>query len=161
MNSTSLERIVGLFVLAAFGCMSFFALKLGSLDLRPSETYLIEARFSNAAGLIVGSQVSVAGVPIGTVTEMKLAKDFSAIVGMRIRKPYLIPTDSIASIRGHGLLGDKYIALSPGAEEEVLKPGARITDTESAVDLESLLSRFAFGTMQGDKAEKKEAPKAP
>ena len=161
MKSTSLERIVGLFVLAAIGCMSFFALKLGSLDLRPTETYLIEARFSNASGLIVGSQVSVAGVPIGTVTEMKLAKDFSAIVGMRIRKPYFLPTDSIASIRGHGLLGDKYIALSPGADEEVLKPGARITDTESAVDLESLLSRFAFGAMQGDKAEKKEAPKAP
>lgn len=161
MKSTSLERIVGLFVLAAIGCMSFFALKLGSLDLRPTETYLIEARFSNASGLIVGSQVSVAGVPIGTVTEMKLAKDFSAIVGMRIRKPYFLPTDSMASIRGHGLLGDKYIALSPGAEEEVLKPGARLTDTESAVDLESLLSRFAFGAMQGDKTEKKEAPKAP
>lgn len=161
MHGTSLERIVGLFVLASIGCLTFFALKLGSLDLRPTETYALEARFSNASGLIVGSQVSVAGVPIGTVTGMKLAKDFSAIVGMRIRKPYFIPADSTASIRGHGLLGDKYISLSPGAEEEVLKPGARITETESAVDLESLLSRFAFGAVQGDKTDKKDAPKAP
>jgi phospholipid/cholesterol/gamma-HCH transport system substrate-binding protein len=92
---------------------------------------------------------------------MKLAKDFSAIVGLRIRKEYAIPTDSIASIRGHGLLGDKYVSISPGSEEQAIKPGARMTDTESAVDLESLLSRFAFGAMQGDKADKKEPAKAP
>jgi phospholipid/cholesterol/gamma-HCH transport system substrate-binding protein len=161
MKGTSLERIVGLFVLTAIACMSYFALKLGSVDLRPTETYTIEARFSNASGLIVGSQVSVAGVAIGSVTEMKLAKDFSAIVAMRIRKEFAIPSDSIASIRGHGLLGDKYVSISPGSEEDTIKPGARITDTESAVDLESLLSRFAFGTMQGDKSEKKEPSKAP
>jgi len=161
MKGTTLERIVGLFVLASVGCVSFFALKLGSVSLRPSETYSIEARFSNAAGLIVGSEVSVAGVPIGSVTSMKLGKDFSALVAMRINKQFPVPSDSIASIRGHGLLGDKYVAISPGSEDDTIKPGARITDTESAVDLESLLSRFAFGAMQGDKSDKKEPAKAP
>lgn len=160
MKGNSLERIVGLFVLAALGCLSYFALKLGTLQLSPAETYSIEARFSNAAGLIVGSQVSVAGVPIGSVTEMKLAKDFSAIVGLKIQKQFPLPIDSMASIRGHGLLGDKYVSISPGSEDQVLQAGSRITDTESAVDLESLLSRFAFGALQGDKSEKKDTPKA-
>jgi len=155
-----MERSVGLFVLAALGCLGYFALKLGTLQITPAETYSIEARFSNASGLIVGSQVSIAGVPIGSVTEMKLAKDFSAIVGLKIQKQYPLPIDSIASIRGHGLLGDKYVSISPGSEDQILQAGARITETESAVDLESLLSRFAFGAMQGDKAEKKDPAKA-
>ena len=159
MKSNYLERVVGLFVLGAVGCVSYFALQLGSVSLRSTETYPIEARFNNAAGLIVGSEVSIAGVQVGSVTNMKLSDDFSAIVGMKVRKEFKIPSDSIASIKGHGLLGDKYIALSPGSEDNVLKPGARLTDTESAVDLESLLSRFAFGSVQGDKGEKKEEPK--
>lgn len=161
MKGTTLERIVGLFILAAIGCMSYFALKLGSVNLSPTETYSIEARFSNASGLIVGSEVSVAGVPIGSVTGLKLGKDFSAIVAMRINKQFPVPSDSIASIRGHGLLGDKYVSISPGSEEDSIKPGARITDTESSVDLESLLSRFAFGAMQGEKTDKKEPVKEP
>ncbi len=158
MKGTQLERIVGVFVLGSLACMSYFALKLGSVSLKPSETYLVEARFTNAAGLIAGSEVSVAGVPIGSVTRMKLGEDFSAWVELKLRKDYKIPADSIASIRGHGLLGDKYVALSPGGGDELLIAGSKITDTESAVDLESLLSRFAFGSMQsdkGDKAEKK------
>ncbi len=159
MKDSQIERVVGLFVLAAIGCMSYFAFKLGSVDLRPSQMYSVEARFTNASGIIPGSQVAVAGVTIGSVTGMKLSGDFSAIVEMRIRKEYKIPTDSIASIRGHGLLGDKYIAISPGASDDFIAEGSRLTDTESAVDLESLLSRFAFGAVQGDKSEKKPEPK--
>ncbi len=155
MKGTQLERIVGLFVVGSLACMGYFALRLGSVSLRPVEYYSVEARFSNASGLIAGSEVSVAGVQVGTVAGMKLGEDFSAWVQLKLRKDYKLPSDSMASIRGHGLLGDKYVALSPGSAEDFLASGSRLTDTESAVDLESLLSRFAFGAMQGDKGEKK------
>ena len=88
MKGTHLERIVGVFVLASLGCMSYFALKLGSVSLKPADTYLVEARFSNASGLIVGSEVAVAGVPVGSVTGMKLGEDFSAWVQLKLRKVY-------------------------------------------------------------------------
>ena len=157
MKSPHLERIAGAFVLASLACIAYFSMGLATVSLRPAESYSIEARFSNAAGLINGSQVSVAGVPIGSVTGLKLGSDFSAVVEMKLRKDFKIPSDSIASIRGHGLLGDKYVAISPGGADDFIAPGGRITDTESAVDLESLLSRFAFGAMQNDKTEKKSA----
>jgi len=155
MKGTQLERIVGLFVVGSLACMGYFALRLGSVSLRPVEYYSVEARFTNASGLIAGSEVSVAGVQVGSVASMKLGEDFSAWVQLKLRKDYKLPTDTIASIRGHGLLGDKYVALSPGSADDFLTSGSKLTDTESAVDLESLLSRFAFGSMQGDKAEKK------
>jgi phospholipid/cholesterol/gamma-HCH transport system substrate-binding protein len=158
MKNPVLERIAGLFVLASLGCIAYFSMGLATVSLRPSDTYLVEARFSNAAGLINGSQVAVAGVQVGSVTGLKLGADFSAVVEMKLRKDFKIPSDSIASIRGHGLLGDKYVSLSPGGADDFIAPGGRITDTESAVDLESLLSRFAFGAMQNDKTEKKAAP---
>lgn len=151
MNTERMERAVGLFVLSGIVCIGYFAFQFGSVEWRPVETYSVEARFTNASGLIPGSQVAVAGVPVGTVSSLKLGNDFSAVVEMRVRKDLKIPSDSVASIRGHGLLGDKYVALSPGAGDEILAPGGRLTDTESAVDLESLLSRFAFGAVQSDK----------
>jgi len=153
MKSPQLERIVGLFLLGGMLSIGYFALKMGSVNLGNAETYTLEARFSNASGLIDGSQVAVAGVPIGSVTGMKLAKDFSAVVQMRLQKEFRLPSDSTASIRGHGLLGDKYISITPGAADDFLSSGSRITDTESSVDLESLLSRFAFGSVQSDKKQ--------
>jgi phospholipid/cholesterol/gamma-HCH transport system substrate-binding protein len=151
MKSPQLERIVGLFLLGGMLSIGYFALKMGTVSVLPAETYTVEARFSNAAGLIDGSEVAVAGVPVGSVTGLRLAGDFSALVKLRLRKEFRLPTDSTASIRGHGLLGDKYISISPGAADDFLTNGSRITDTESSVDLESLLSRFAFGSVSSDK----------
>ncbi len=146
-----MERLVGLFVLSGIGCISYFALQFGSAQWRALDTYSLEARFNNASGLVLGSQVAIAGVPVGSVTGLKLAQDFSALVEFKLRKDVKLPSDSIASIRGHGLLGDKYISLAAGSAEDVLPAGGRITETESSLDLESLLSRFAFGAVQSDK----------
>lgn len=161
MNSQAMERAVGLFVLGGVACLSYFAFQLGSANFRTSETYTVEARFTSAVGLNAGAQVLIAGVPVGTVGKMKLGKDFSALVELRIRKNLQLPTDTLASIRGRGLLGDKYVALTPGAEDKTLAQGDRITDTESAVDIESLISRFAFGSVQPEKNEKSEKKPAP
>jgi phospholipid/cholesterol/gamma-HCH transport system substrate-binding protein len=151
MKTAQMERLVGLFVLSGIGCISYFALQFGSAQWRALDTYSLEARFNNASGLVLGSQVAIAGVPVGSVTGLKLAQDFSALVEFKLRKDVKLPSDSIASIRGHGLLGDKYISLAAGSAEDVLPAGGRITETESSLDLESLLSRFAFGAVQSDK----------
>lgn len=155
MKTAQMERLVGLFVLSGIVCISYFALQFGSAQWRALDTYTLEARFTNASGLILGSQVAVAGVTVGSVTGLKLGEDFSALVEFKLRKDVRLPSDSVASIRGHGLLGDKYISLAPGSAEDLLAAGGRLTDTESSVDLESLLSRFAFGAVQ---SEKKAAP---
>jgi phospholipid/cholesterol/gamma-HCH transport system substrate-binding protein len=151
MKTAQMERLVGLFVLSGIACVSYFALQFGSTQWRALDTYPVEARFTNASGIVPGSQVAIAGVPVGSVTGLKLGEDFSAVVEFKLRKDVKLPTDSVASIRGHGLLGDKYIALAAGSAEEVITAGGRLTDTESSVDLESLLSRFAFGSVQSEK----------
>jgi phospholipid/cholesterol/gamma-HCH transport system substrate-binding protein len=78
------------------------------------------------------------------------SKDFSAVATLRVMEGLLLPMDTMASIKTTGLIGDKYISLAPGAEEEFLKPGAQITMTESSVDLESLIGKMAFGSVNSD-----------
>jgi phospholipid/cholesterol/gamma-HCH transport system substrate-binding protein len=119
------------------------------------ETYPIEARFANAGGLHTGSSVLLAGVTVGRVEAVAMdPKDYSAIVTMKVSSRLKLPTDSMASIKTSGLIGDKFISLSPGADEAVLKPGERITLTESAVDLESLIGKMAFGSLDKEKTTK-------
>jgi phospholipid/cholesterol/gamma-HCH transport system substrate-binding protein len=97
----------------------------------------------------------VAGVTVGRVEAVRIEpSDFSAIVTLRVLEGLKLPTDSMASIKTTGLIGDKFISLAPGADETYLKPGTRITLTESAVDLESLIGKMAFGSVDQDKTEK-------
>jgi phospholipid/cholesterol/gamma-HCH transport system substrate-binding protein len=115
----------------------------------------VEARFTNAGGLHSGSNVLLAGVTVGRVEAVRMdPADYSAIATLRIAKILRLPTDSMASIKTAGLIGDKYVALSPGADETYLDPGSRITMTESAVDLESLIGKMAFGSIDKDKDQK-------
>jgi phospholipid/cholesterol/gamma-HCH transport system substrate-binding protein len=151
MNSPHLERAVGLFVLGGIACLAYFSFNFGSNNLSSAESIVAVARFANIAGLSEGAPIMIAGVPVGSVGKLSLGTDFSAQVELKLRKSLAIPSDSIASIRGKGLLGDKYVSISPGGADENLKNGSRITDTEASVDLESLLSRFAFGAMQSEK----------
>jgi phospholipid/cholesterol/gamma-HCH transport system substrate-binding protein len=122
-------------------------------------TYSVTARFTNIGGLKPGSQVFVAGVPIGRVEQINLDSNYAAIVRMKLRQSIQLPSDTIASIKTSGLIGDKFVALSPGSDSKNLAPGAQITDTESAVDLESLVSRFAFGNVTSPPAASPAAPK--
>jgi phospholipid/cholesterol/gamma-HCH transport system substrate-binding protein len=82
---------------------------------------------------------------VGRVDKVELDDRYAAVATLRVRKDVALPVDTMAAIRSSGLIGEKFVSLSPGADELMLEPGALITDTESAVDLESLISRFAFG----------------
>jgi phospholipid/cholesterol/gamma-HCH transport system substrate-binding protein len=158
MHSASKEKAVGLFVLTGLFLMLYFSLRYGAENLPAGESITAVARFSNIGGLNKGAPVTVAGVPVGSVEKLTLGEDFSAMVELKLKKSFRIPADSTASIRSKGLLGDKYVALSPGPGEDPLKDGSRITDTEASVDLESLLSRFAFGAVQPEKKSDEKTP---
>jgi phospholipid/cholesterol/gamma-HCH transport system substrate-binding protein len=153
MKNTKLELSVGIFVLLGIAAIAYLTIQVGTGSVVGGDTYLLESRFTNAGGLHPGSSVMVAGVTVGRVEAVRIEPaDFSAIVTMRVLSGLQLPTDSMASIKTTGLIGDKFISLSPGADETSMKPGARITLTESAVDLESLIGKMAFGSV--DKADK-------
>jgi phospholipid/cholesterol/gamma-HCH transport system substrate-binding protein len=154
MKKTNLELLVGIFVLLGIAAVAYLTIKLGSGSLIGGDTYLVEARFANAGGLHAGGSVLLAGVTVGRVEAVRMdPADFSAIATLRIASALRLPTDSMASIKTSGLIGDKFVSLSPGADETTMAPGTRITMTESAVDLESLISKMAFGSVDKEKEE--------
>jgi len=147
MKQSSVELSAGVFVLLGLVAIVWFSIQAGARIPIGGSTYTINARFSNVGGLKAGSQVFLAGVPIGRVEGIDLNSQFNAIVHMQVNKDVQLPSDTIASIRTSGLIGDKFVTLSPGSDAQNLTAGNTITDTESAVDLESLISRFAFGSV--------------
>lgn len=151
MTFPKLETAVGLFVAVGLAAVAYLAIGGGVSSMVGVGTYDLKARFTNSGGLNPGSTVVVSGVPVGRVVSIELdASDFAAIISLRVREDVRLPADTIASIKTNGLIGEKYVALAPGADEEVLTAGALITDTEAAVDLESLISRFAFGQVNSN-----------
>lgn len=156
------DILVGVFVLLGLAAVAYLAIHLGAGSLPAGDTYLLEARFTNAGGLSRGASVLMAGVIVGRVEAIRLdPADFCAIATLRVRSNVRLPEDSMASIRTSGLIGDKFVALSAGAEETCLEPGSRMTLTESAVDLESLIGKMAFGSVDKEPAPDKpnDAPK--
>ena len=147
MKKNTLEMIVGLFMLAGLLAFAYLALQLGEVSiLSSSSKYVIKAEFDNVSGVKKGAAVQIAGVVVGDVSGVELGKDELAILYLRIDKGIKVPVDSIASVKSQGIIGDKYIALSLGGDEEILAENAVITETESAIDIESLISKFAFGS---------------
>jgi phospholipid/cholesterol/gamma-HCH transport system substrate-binding protein len=147
MKNNYLEMVVGLFILLGFAALIYLALQLGEVPfLSSANTYVVRAEFDNVAGVKKGASVQIAGVVVGEVVDISLGKNDSAILSLKIDNSIKLPTDSIASVKSQGIIGDKYIQLSPGGEKEILKPGGLIVETESSVDIESLISKFAFGS---------------
>ncbi len=149
MKKGSVETMVGLFVLAGIICVGYLAIKLGKMEWIGDNYYPLQARFESVSGLNAGAEVEMAGVKIGKVESIALDTDLQvAIAKMRIRKGIELTDDVIASIKTSGLIGDKYISLSPGGSDEILKPGDSIVETESAIDIEALISKYVFGKVE-------------
>jgi len=147
MKQSNIELSVGAFVVVGIAAIVWFAVQAGAGVAFGGATYQVNARFANIGGLKPGSQVLIAGVPVGHVERIDLDSQYAAIVQIIVKRDVRLPSDTIASIKTSGLIGDKFIALAPGADSGNLPPGGTITDTESAMDLESLISRFAFGNV--------------
>jgi phospholipid/cholesterol/gamma-HCH transport system substrate-binding protein len=137
------ETLTGAFVLVV--ALAFLAYAVSHSGRTAGSGYTLNATFDHIDGLSVGGDVRIAGVKVGTVTETRIdPKTFSAIVSLTVRNDIQLPKDSAASIVSESLLGGKYISLSPGGDEQDLKPGQTITITQSSVSLEELLGKFIF-----------------
>lgn len=146
MRKPSVEVSVGIFVLIGILCVGYLTVRLGKMQWLGDNYYTLYARFRSISGLKTGTQVEIAGVQIGLVDSISLdRKRMMAMVKLKIRKGIVLTDDVIASVKTAGLIGDKYIKLSPGGSDQVLKPGDFITETESAIDLEELISKYVFG----------------
>ncbi len=140
------ESLVGVFVVIGLLCVAYLTIKLGRMEVFNSDAYTITARFSSVAGLRVGANVEIAGVPVGRVSAIRLAPaTYSADVELRINEGVELSEDSMASVKTSGLIGDKYISMAPGGASDMLKQGSLITDTEPALDLEALIGKMVFG----------------
>ncbi len=142
----NLELVVGVFLLVGILCLGYLSVRLGKVDVWGKPGYRVFAVFSDVGGLRDGAPVEVAGVEVGQVEGIRL-EDYEARVVLRVNPGLVLREDTIVSVKTRGLIGEKFIQISPGAADEVIRPGGRIRQTESAVDLEAIISKYAFGEL--------------
>ncbi|RMH31926.1 MAG: outer membrane lipid asymmetry maintenance protein MlaD [Nitrospirae bacterium] len=147
MERGAIELTVGMFVLVGVICLGYLAVKLGKLELIGGNYYELHAEFSSASGLKPGAPVEIAGVQVGRVKDIRLQDDQAHVV-FSIQDGVAIYSDAIASIKTRGIIGEKYVEISPGGSGERLRNGGVIQDTESGIDLEQVISQFIHGTVQ-------------
>lgn len=145
MKRFNFETSVGVFMVVGFICFAWLSIMLGDVDLFGSESRTVVARFISVSGLKSGASVEIAGVQVGKVTDIRLDKeDFEAEVSMEIDRAVELQTDSIAAIRTAGIIGDRYVKISPGGSDDLIEPGGEIIETEAAINLEELISKYIF-----------------
>ncbi len=147
MNMAKLEMTVGVFMIAGILSLGYLSIKLGKLELLGGDYYTVSARFDSVTGLKPGARVEIAGVDIGKVERIALdpKSNDQALAYLKIRTGIKISDDVIASVRTSGIIGDKFIKLKPGGSETYLKDNDKIHETESAIDIEELVSKFIHG----------------
>ena len=146
MKRFNLEVTVGLFVVLGLCAMAYLSIRLGQLQIGQGRTYDLTAVFPTIAGLRVGATVEIAGVQVGRVQDINLA-NYTAVVTLRVEKRVQLQEDAIASIRTRGLIGEKYISITPGGSERLLTAGGRIREVEPPLDIETLIGRFIQGKL--------------
>ncbi|HLE45297.1 MAG TPA: outer membrane lipid asymmetry maintenance protein MlaD [Methylomirabilota bacterium] len=144
MMQRRVEIGVGLFMLAGILALGYLSVRLGQVDLFGTRGYTVYADFPSVGGLKAGAGVEIAGVPIGRVQSIGL-KDYQARVTMQINDGVKLQDDAIVSIKTKGLIGEKFVQISPGGSEKTVPPGGRLREVESPVDIEELISKYVFG----------------
>jgi phospholipid/cholesterol/gamma-HCH transport system substrate-binding protein len=146
MERTKLDLWVGMFVVVGIAALVMLALKVGNLSTyNVSDSYQVQAYFSNIGGLKPKASIKSAGVLVGRVTGISLDTErYEAKVTMSLDKRYQFPKDTFANILTSGLLGEQYIGLAPGGDSEMLKGGDQIKKTQSAMVLEDLIGKFIY-----------------
>lgn len=152
-NQGRTELIVGVFVLVGIICLGYLAIRLGKLEVLGNNGYVVYADFASVAGLKVGDPVEIAGVKVGKVEAINLADD-RARLGLRVEPQVKLQEDAIASVRARGLIGDKFVMISPGAADKLLGAGDKIRETESPPDISDVIGKYVAGDLTS-KSEKK------
>jgi phospholipid/cholesterol/gamma-HCH transport system substrate-binding protein len=153
VNQTRTEIIVGIFVLIGIACLGYLAIRLGKLEVLGNSGYPVYADFPSVAGLKIGDPVEIAGVRIGRVESIGLADD-RARLNLRVNDNVKLQEDVIASVRSRGLIGDKFILISPGASDKIIPSGGKIRETDSPPDITDLIGKLVGGDLTS-KTEKK------
>lgn len=144
MKRFDIELAVGVFIIAGIICLGYLSIKLGRMEVLGEKGYAIIAIFTNSGGLKTGSSIKIAGVDVGRVKDVAL-EEYQARIIMNLADNVKIQEDAIASIKTKGLIGEKYIEITPGGSDTLIKAGERIRETQPAIDLEQLISNFIFG----------------
>jgi phospholipid/cholesterol/gamma-HCH transport system substrate-binding protein len=147
MKRFDLELAVGVFMIAGIICLGYLSIRLGKMEVFGEKGYEVYALFSETGGLKAGSSIVIAGVDIGRVKNVTL-DNYQARVLLNIPEGLKLQEDAIASIKTKGLIGEKYIEITPGGSEKVIQPGGRIRETQSPIDIEQLISKFIFGKVE-------------
>jgi len=151
MANNAIETVMGAVVLVVASGFLYYA--YNNSNVKPIEGYQVLASFSNISGITPGSSVRVGGIKIGVVEALDLdAKSFQAVAKLRIGKNVPLPRDSSAAIQSTGLIGEKFMAIEPGGDEENLKDGDRIAFTQPSVSLEEMIGKFVFSGGGADKS---------
>lgn len=149
MKRENLELIVGVFMLVGILCLGYLSIRLGKMEIFSGSTYQVYADFDSVSGLKNGAAVEIAGVEVGRVDRIVLDQGSEqARVWLKINNGIKLQSDVIASVRTKGIIGDRFIKLRPGGSDKLLTTGGRIAETESAVDLEELLSKYIHGSVE-------------
>ena len=147
MSTPKLEMTVGIFMLIGMFCLAYISVKLGKMELVGGDYYAVTAKFDSVSGLKAGARVEVAGVEVGKVDRIALEPKSGdqAVAHLKIKSGVNITDDVIASVRTSGIIGDKFIKLKPGGSDKFLTNNSTIRETESAIDIEELVSKFIHG----------------
>jgi phospholipid/cholesterol/gamma-HCH transport system substrate-binding protein len=136
--------MVGSFLMLGILGMGYLSVQLGRVSFLGGRGYVIIVDFPSVGGLKSGSTVEIAGVEIGRVESIGL-DNYQARVVLRVQPGVKLQDDTIASIKTKGLIGEKYVRISPGGSDKIIQPGGKIREVEAPIDFEELLSKYIFG----------------
>ena len=145
MKKYNIELAVGFFLLLGILSLAYISINLGKLEIVGREGYTVYADFEKAGGIKPKALVEMAGVEVGTVKSIGITSDYRARVELTIDKNIKLQEDAIASIKTKGLIGEQFVQISPGGSDTLIPDGGKIRETESAIDIEELISKYVFG----------------
>ncbi len=147
MKKFNLEISVGIFLLVGILCMAYISINLGEMEVFSSKRYTVYAHFDKVGGVKEGAVVEIAGIKVGVVKGMEL-ENYQAKLVLGIDSDIQLQEDAIASIKTKGLIGEKYVEITPGGSDEIIPPEGNLIETESATDIQDLISKYAFGDVE-------------
>ena len=144
MRRVDLEVVVGIFLLMGIFALGYISVRLGKMEVFGLGGYVVYADFPTVGGLKEGAAVEIAGVGVGRVQDIALV-NYRARISLLINNGIELQEDTIASVRTKGLIGEKYVLLSPGGSDEIIAPGDKIREVEPPIDLEEMIGSLIFG----------------
>ena len=147
MKKMNVNLVVGLFILFGMGAMAYLSVTIAGVSGYANDSYQLVAKFDSSSGLKEGAFIEIAGVKAGKVTNIELDKEsFESVATFVFDNGVILAEDTIASIRTSGIIGDKFVKISPGAADELLESGDEIIETEPSISIEELISKYIFSS---------------